>query len=231
MPSIRRLRPSIYTFDLGGFRIVTLLDFAEVRDGLGLSFAADSLKLFCVSLPLNHIDTDRYEHLFFPTLIDTGSATILFDTGLGAPNGALRSCLQELGIGPDVIDVVVLTHGHPDHIGGLIEDDRPVFARARYVFGAAEFAFWMKGEGIRDVRLKNRDLFMRTCAGLADRAIFVGTWPADRAGNHVHRCGGAFARADGVRGRERRAVPADLVGQMLALCRVHPASRLARAFR
>ena len=44
---------------------------------------------------------------------------------------------------------------------------------ARYVFGAAEFAFWMKGEGIRDVRLKNRDLFMRTCAGLADRATFV----------------------------------------------------------
>ena len=70
----------------------------------------------------------------------TGSTTILFETGLGAPNGALRSCLQELGIGPDVIDVVVLTHGHPDHIGGLIEDERPVL-HARYVFGAAEFAF------------------------------------------------------------------------------------------
>ena len=67
---------------------------------------------------------------------------------------------------------MVLTHGHPDHIGGLIEDERPVL-HARYVFGAAEFAFWMKGEGIRDVRLKNRDLFMRTCAGLADRATFV----------------------------------------------------------
>jgi hypothetical protein len=34
---------------------------------------------------LNHIDAYRYEHPFIPTLIDTGSTRILFDTGLGAP--------------------------------------------------------------------------------------------------------------------------------------------------
>jgi glyoxylase-like metal-dependent hydrolase (beta-lactamase superfamily II) len=59
------------------------------------------------------------------------SNRIRFDTGLGASDSALLACLQELGIGPDVIDVVVLAHGHPDHIGGLIEDERTVFARAR----------------------------------------------------------------------------------------------------
>jgi glyoxylase-like metal-dependent hydrolase (beta-lactamase superfamily II) len=174
MPSIRRLCPRLYTFDLGRFRIATLLDFAEARDGLGLSFAVGQPETVLRELAAaNHIDADRYEHPFIPTLVDTGSVRILFDTGLGAPDGALLSCLQEIGIGPDDIDAVVLTHGHPDHIGGLIEGNRPVFAKARHVFGAAEYTFWMKGEGIRDARLKNRDLFVRTCTRLADQATFV----------------------------------------------------------
>ena len=71
MPSIRRLRTSIYTFDLGRFRIATLLDFAEVRDGLGVSFAVGQAETVLGELAaLNHIDADRYEHPFIPTLID-----------------------------------------------------------------------------------------------------------------------------------------------------------------
>jgi glyoxylase-like metal-dependent hydrolase (beta-lactamase superfamily II) len=41
------------------------------------------------------------------------------------------------------------------------------------VFGAAEFAFWMQGDGIREARLQNRDQFVRTCARLAERATFA----------------------------------------------------------
>ena len=71
MPSIRRLCPSIYTFDLGRFRIATLLDFAEVRDGPGVSFAVGQPETVLGELAaLNHIDADRYEHPFIPTLID-----------------------------------------------------------------------------------------------------------------------------------------------------------------
>jgi len=56
MPSIRRLRPSIYTFDLGRFRIATLLDFAEVRNGLGVSFAVGQPEAVLRELAaLNHI--------------------------------------------------------------------------------------------------------------------------------------------------------------------------------
>lgn len=174
MPSIRRLRTRTYTFDLGRFKVAALLDFAEVRNGLGLSFAVGQPETVLSQLAAaNYIDADRYEHPFIPTLIDTGSTRILFDTGLGAPDGALLLCLDELGIGPHDIDVVVLTHGHPDHIGGLMQDGAPVFPRARYVFGAAEFAFWMKGDGIREARLANRDLFVNSCASLAGQATFI----------------------------------------------------------
>lgn len=174
MPSLRPSRPRIYTFSLGKFTVATLLDAADVRDGLGASFAIGQPEALLRELAAaNYIDADRYEHPFIPTLVDTGSAKVLFDTGLGAPDGSLIECLSELGLSADDIDLVVLTHGHPDHIGGLMRENAPVFARARYVFGAAEFAFWIQGDGIREARLENHDLFMRTCAKLADRAAFV----------------------------------------------------------
>ena len=81
--------------------------------------------------------------------------------------------LGHIGVKPDDIGVVVLTHGHPDHIGGLVEGGKPVFPKARYVFGAAEFDFWKRGENVREARKFNRELFMKICAPLAERSTFV----------------------------------------------------------
>jgi len=48
-----------------------------------------------------------------------------------------------------------------------------VFANARYVFGAAEFDFWKRGENVREARKFNRELFMQIAVPLADRASFI----------------------------------------------------------
>ena len=69
--------------------------------------------------------------------------------------------------------MVVITHGHPDHIGGLTEGGKPLFPRARYVFGATEFDYWRRGDNVREARKFNRELFMQICAPLADRASFI----------------------------------------------------------
>jgi len=69
--------------------------------------------------------------------------------------------------------VIVLTHGHPDHIGGLTEGGKPVFPKARYVFGAAEFDFWKRGENVREARKFNRELYVKICLPLADRSTFI----------------------------------------------------------
>jgi len=168
------MRPAIYRFRLGGFEIANILDSEIVREGLSPSHGGEALAHEVKALAqANRIEPDRYLHQFIPTLVNTGKQLVLFDTGNGAlrreyeelrdrlPDGLLVERMRQAGYRPEEVDVVVITHGHPDHIGGLTEGGEPVFPNACYVFGAAEFDFWKRGENVREARKFNRDLFMR----------------------------------------------------------------------
>lgn len=75
-------------------------------------------------------------------LLRSANVTALVDTGLSWRTGLLRGSLRNLGIAPEAIDLVVLTHCHPDHIGGLTVAGLPTFTRARHVIAQTEWAFW-----------------------------------------------------------------------------------------
>lgn len=91
-----------------------------------------------------HIPTDKAQFFFTPTVVNTGSELILFDTGLN-PAG-ITGALTAAGYSADQVDVVVLTHMHGDHIGGLSGEAGETFANARYVTGRAEYDAWAKME-------------------------------------------------------------------------------------
>lgn len=79
-------------------------------------------------------------------LVETGSRVVLVDTGAGEysrTTGAIQARLEVAGIRPRDVDTVILTHAHPDHIGGALDMfGRPAFPNARYVLSEIEWEFW-----------------------------------------------------------------------------------------
>ena len=71
-------------------------------------------------------------------LIDTGS-----NGAFGPQTGKLAANLQAAGIDAKEIDVVLISHAHPDHINGLLNADGTLaFPKAEVFFSADEVAFW-----------------------------------------------------------------------------------------
>ena len=131
-------------FKLGGFEVTTLLAGTRTSDDppqetFGMNASAED---FAALSAENFLPVDRAQGFFTPTLVNTGAELVLFDTGLSA-EGTLAA-MTAAGVAPDQVNVVVLTHMHGDHIGGLMGADgvTPTFANARYVTGAVEHNHW-----------------------------------------------------------------------------------------
>ena len=90
-------------------------------------------------------------------LLKVNGEYILFDAGLGDMGGQMRKRLSELGISPDEIKLIYLTHFHGDHIGGLItaaENGQvsKVFANADIYASQTEYDAWMNDISNNDLQ-------------------------------------------------------------------------------
>ncbi len=83
------------------------------------------------------------------SLIRSGDELVLVDTGGGLnfldTLGGLVDRMDEAGIDPGAVTKVVLTHAHPDHVWGIIDDfdESERFPNASYTMCGAEWDFWM----------------------------------------------------------------------------------------
>lgn len=140
----------IHPFTVGSFDCLVVQDGTFTYPHPAQMFFANAPEADRAQVLRDHgIDPDHWEEYVspYPSLaIETSDHTVLIDTGAGdlAPTtGNLRSNLREAGVAPRDIDTVLLTHGHPDHIGGCVDDDgRPAFPDARYVMPDTEWEFW-----------------------------------------------------------------------------------------
>ena len=149
-PMLGASRPTHYRFKVGDFEVTTIYDGAvnvpKVHPIFGKNQKIEDVKAY---LTENHLPTDKMTISFTPVVVNTGKELVMFDSGYGEerrPNGAGKAAaaLMSAGFSTDQIDIIVLTHFHPDHVSGMMENGKATFPNARYVAGDVEYNFWSK---------------------------------------------------------------------------------------
>lgn len=158
-----------YRFMLGDFEITVLSDGAYTlpTDLLAHERPREEVKAYLESHFLD--PGSRLSHVNIP-LINTGEELILVDMGGGAGflegAGRLIENMEAAGYAPDDVDKVVLTHAHPDHLWGLLDDfDDAWFPEAEFIIADAEWDFWATDAALK--RLP--EMFQSFAAGASRR--------------------------------------------------------------
>lgn len=131
--------------------------------------------------PLN-ISKSQVEPPCNVTLLRHEDRVVLFDAGSGdgfMPSaGALIESLDAIGVAPDDVTHLVFTHGHPDHLWGVLDDfDDPVFTEAEHMMGQTEWDYWTDPDTVRtigDVRASFAVGAARRLEAIEDRMTFFG---------------------------------------------------------
>ncbi|MGC0052684.1 MBL fold hydrolase [Ochrobactrum sp. MYb15] len=168
-----------HRFQFGDFEITTLSDGRRAGEAPEKTYAIDQdPKDVAALLEENLLPTDRFVNSFTPVLINTGKELVLFDTGMGAGareagQGKLISALEASGYKAGDVSLVVLSHFHPDHIGGLMEDGKPAFANARYAAGQREFDFWTDPARLESPAKTVAQMVEKNVKPLAEKTTFI----------------------------------------------------------
>ena len=88
-----------------------------------------------------HVPSGLAPSAILAFLLQSPEATVLIDAGRG--NGAVEKALAKTGLAPEDITMVLLTHLHGDHLGGLMTDGRRTFPRAQVRLAREENDFWL----------------------------------------------------------------------------------------
>lgn len=155
--------PKAHMFRVGAFEMTTLLAAMVTRPDpqsiFGTNVEEEEFRTVCRE---NFLPHDRTQFFYTPLLVNTGQTLILFDTGLEFTQTA--GALADTGYRPEDVDLVVLTHMHGDHVGGLLQDGRPAWPNARIIAGQVEKDHW---------EALGSDAYVTNVAPVADKLTLI----------------------------------------------------------
>jgi glyoxylase-like metal-dependent hydrolase (beta-lactamase superfamily II) len=149
-----------FRFTLGTFECLAISDGA-LNYPLESFFANVPREDVQAALRQQHVPIEQITTPYTCFLVKTGQHTVLIDTGAGnigtqaaklfpsvdhatTITGTLLENMQAAGISPADVDIVVITHAHPDHISGTLDSSgQLVFPNAQYFIHEDEWEFWM----------------------------------------------------------------------------------------
>lgn len=151
-PTTGKQAPGFYRYKLGDFEVTALHDGAVTRpvEGYVRNISSDQA---IAAAEAAYFPKGRVTIPFNPIVVNTGAKLVLIDAGLGripnVPAGMLLSNMEASGIDPKAIDIVILSHLHPDHINGIKgADGGLVFTNAEIKVPAPDWEWWMNDDNM-----------------------------------------------------------------------------------
>ena len=148
-PQHQDQQPGFYRMKVGDLEVTALFDGTGVFDPHWLNGTKATMDGVVKGL---HEDPHMLDVVDSGFLVNTGNQLILVDAGAGTwwGGGALgrfAGSLRSAGYTPEEVDLVLVTHLHSDHVGGLTtQDGNRVFPNAEVYVAKAESDFWLSPE-------------------------------------------------------------------------------------
>jgi glyoxylase-like metal-dependent hydrolase (beta-lactamase superfamily II) len=147
-PQVGTQAPGWYRMMLGDFEVTALSDGTvdlDVKQLLTNVKPREVDALLKRSFTANPVRTSVNGYL-----VNTGDKLVLVDTGaaglFGPTLGKLVENLKASGYQPEQVDAVVITHLHPDHVGGVMANGRAVFPNATLHVDQRDAGYWLSAE-------------------------------------------------------------------------------------
>jgi glyoxylase-like metal-dependent hydrolase (beta-lactamase superfamily II) len=141
---------SVKPFTIGAFQAAALVDgeLTVPNDNKTLAINAKKPDVDAL-LTANNLPTDQIHLSVQPLVVKTSDKVLLFDTGaaslFGPTLGKLPASLAAAGIDAASVTDIFISHGHGDHVGGLVANNALAFPNATIHIQAAEWAS-LKGQ-------------------------------------------------------------------------------------
>jgi glyoxylase-like metal-dependent hydrolase (beta-lactamase superfamily II) len=171
-------QPGFYRVRVGDLEVTALYDGTLAFDPKWLIGTKATMDGVAEGL---HEDPNMLDVVDNGFLVNTGHQLILVDAGAGTwwgwgALGRLAGSLRSAGYTPEEVDVVLLTHLHSDHAGGLTTSDgNRVFPNATVYLAKAESDFWLSPE-IAARAPKDAQPFFKSAQAIAAPYIAAGKW-------------------------------------------------------
>jgi glyoxylase-like metal-dependent hydrolase (beta-lactamase superfamily II) len=167
-PQVKVQAPGFYRMMLGDFEVTALSDGTAdlpVDKLLTNTSVAKTEKALAKSFQKAPVETSVNGYL-----INTGTQLVLVDTGadilFGPTLGKLLVNLKAAGYEPEQVDVVLITHMHADHVGGLIAGDKLAFPNATVHADRHDADYWLSQANMDKAPADAKDFFRGAMASL-----------------------------------------------------------------
>lgn len=167
-PQVKTPAPGYYRMTLGDFEVTAVSDgtadlkvaelltnttAAKIRSALSRAYLTDPLETSVTAY-----------------LINTGNKLVMIDAGAGkfyGPTlGKLVANLRAAGYQPEQIDEIYITHLHPDHVGGIVNDGAIVFPNAIVRADRRDAEFWLDKAAMEKAPKEAKQVFETAMAAV-----------------------------------------------------------------